>query len=77
MYFRTPLATPRAQGGAGAWWAAVACALLLIGIGVYPGPLMREAERANSGQAASCAKPQSVDLELSITEEKPPLQSAP
>ena len=28
MYFRTPLATPRAQGGAGAWWAAVACALL-------------------------------------------------
>ena len=26
MYFRTPLATPRAEGGAGAWWAAVACA---------------------------------------------------
>ncbi len=39
MYFRTPLATPRAQGGAGAWWAAVACALLLVGVGVYPGPL--------------------------------------
>ena len=41
MYFRTPLATPRAQGGAGAWWAAVACALLVVGIGFYPGPLMR------------------------------------
>ena len=36
MYFRTPLATPRAEGGDGAWWAAVACALLLIGVGVYP-----------------------------------------
>jgi hypothetical protein len=53
MYFRTPLATPRAQGGAGAWWAAVTCALLLIGIGVYPEPLMRVAERAaNSGRSA-------------------------
>ena len=48
MYFRTPLATPRAQGGAGAWWAAVASALLLVGIGVYPGPLMRR----RNGQAA-------------------------
>ncbi len=38
MYFRTPLATPRAEGGAGSWWAAVACALLVIGVGVYPGP---------------------------------------
>jgi hypothetical protein len=47
MYFRTPLATPRAQGGAGAWWAAVACALLVIGIGVYPGPLMLAANRAS------------------------------
>jgi NADH-quinone oxidoreductase subunit N len=53
MYFRTPLATPRAQGGAGAWGAAVACALLLLAIGVYPGPLMCEAERANSEQVAA------------------------
>jgi NADH-quinone oxidoreductase subunit N len=43
MYFRSPLATPRSQRGAGPWCAAVACALLVIGIGVYPGPLMREA----------------------------------
>jgi len=77
MYFRTPLATPRAQRGAGAWWAAVACALLLLGFGVYPGPLMRQAERISSGQAASYAKPQAVDLQLPITKEKPPLQSAP
>ena len=36
MYFRTPLATPRAQGGAGAWWAAVACALLVSASGFIP-----------------------------------------
>ena len=48
MYFRTPLATPRAQGGAGAWWAAVACALLVVGIGLYPGPLMRVANASRA-----------------------------
>lgn len=53
MYFRTPLATPRAQGGLGAWWAAVACALLVVGIGLWPGPLMREAEKTT-------AKPQAA-----------------
>lgn len=47
MYFRTPLATPRAEGGAGAWWAAVACVVLVVAIGVYPGPLMREADDAS------------------------------
>ena len=62
MYFRTPLATPRAEGGAGAWWAAVACALLVVGIGVYPGPLMRESTRAVPDR---------------IVESTPPPQSAP
>ncbi|MEN6558222.1 MAG: NADH-quinone oxidoreductase subunit N [Thermoguttaceae bacterium] len=38
MYFRTPLATPRAEGGRGALWIAVGCALLTIAIGVWPGP---------------------------------------
>lgn len=40
MYFRTPLATPRAQGGAGAWWAAVLCAVLVVAMGVSPGAWM-------------------------------------
>jgi NADH-quinone oxidoreductase subunit N len=43
MYFRTPLGTPRAEGGAGAWWAAIACALLVVAVGIYPRPLIREA----------------------------------
>lgn len=40
MYFRAPLATPRAQGGMGAWWAAVLCGLLVVTIGnvFYPAP---------------------------------------
>jgi len=48
MYFRTPLATPRARGGTGAWCTAVACALLVIGLGVYPGPLVRESNCASA-----------------------------
>jgi NADH-quinone oxidoreductase subunit N len=78
IYFRTPLATPRAQGGAGAWCAAVACALLLVAAGVYPGPLMRLAERASSGQAAVVpVNSESLDSPTATTKEKPPLQSAP
>ncbi len=46
MYFRTPLATPRAQGGLGPWSAAVLCALLVVAIGVYPGPLIKKAAEA-------------------------------
>jgi NADH-quinone oxidoreductase subunit N len=61
MCFRTPLATPRAQGGAGAWWAAITCALLLVGVGVYFGPLMRRAERASNEQVNILrAKPQAM-----------------
>ncbi|MBN1393541.1 MAG: NADH-quinone oxidoreductase subunit N [Pirellulales bacterium] len=41
MYFRIPLATPPADGGRGAWFAAVACAAVVVGAGFYPGPLMR------------------------------------
>jgi NADH-quinone oxidoreductase subunit N len=63
MYFRTPLASPRAQGGTGAWWAGVACALLLLGVGVYPGALMREAERVGQRPSAMnrAGKPQAAN----------------
>jgi NADH-quinone oxidoreductase subunit N len=37
MYFRTPLVTPRAEGGRGAWAAAVSCAVIVVVVGVYPG----------------------------------------
>ncbi len=51
MYFRDPLATHRAEGGLGAWMAAVACALFTIMLGIYmlgfyPGPLLRASNQA-------------------------------
>ena len=49
MYFRAPLATPRAQGGMGAWWAAVLCALLVVSIGnvFYPAPVIQETNQTS------------------------------
>jgi NADH-quinone oxidoreductase subunit N len=46
MYFRSPLGKPRAEGGSGAFLAAVLCCLLTIGLGLYPRPLLRESNRA-------------------------------
>jgi len=40
MYFRTPLATPRAEGGAAAGLVAVTCAALVLAIGLYGRPLL-------------------------------------
>lgn len=64
MYFRAPLATPRAQGGAGAWWTAVACALFVLAVGVYPSALMNQAEKVSSRPSVSDAdaRPQAGDL---------------
>jgi NADH-quinone oxidoreductase subunit N len=52
MYFRTPLATPKAEGGAGPLAAAVAAAVLVVAIGILPRPLAGESNRASpSGHA--------------------------
>lgn len=50
MYFRTPLAAPKAQGGAGKWCAVVACAVLTIALGLMPRPLLNESNRAGARQ---------------------------
>ncbi len=49
MYFRLPLTAPKAQGGRGAWAAAIVCAAAVVLIGLIPGPLIREAHRAAGG----------------------------
>lgn len=46
MYFRKSLARPAGQGGAGAAWAVLVCAVLVLGIGCFPGPLMEFSRRA-------------------------------
>lgn len=61
MYFRLPLAAPRPGGGAGAWSATVLCAVLTVLIGVWPGPLFRESDRA--GQSAVADSPGRTEAE--------------
>ncbi len=41
MYFREPLAAPRAEGGRGSYIAALLCSLVVLVLGFYPGPLMK------------------------------------
>jgi len=41
MYFREPLTTLRAEGGAGAYVAALLCSLVVLVLFFYPGPLMK------------------------------------
>ena len=48
MYFREPLAVPRAEGGAGAYLAALVCAAAVLVFGFYPPPLMRECLKAGA-----------------------------
>jgi NADH-quinone oxidoreductase subunit N len=42
MYFREPLAVRRAEGGAGAYLAALLCTLTVLALFFYPAPLMKE-----------------------------------
>jgi NADH-quinone oxidoreductase subunit N len=47
MYFRPPLAVPAAQGGMGAAMAMFACAVLVVGTGLDPGPWQEGARRVS------------------------------
>jgi NADH-quinone oxidoreductase subunit N len=47
MYFRTPLATPRAEGGNGSALVTALCAVLVVLLGMYTGPLVRQAMQAS------------------------------
>lgn len=58
MYFREPLATLRPAGGYAARWAAIACALVVIGFGLFPYPLIRAADWAAQPRPAVTVAPQ-------------------
>lgn len=47
MYFRTPLGTPRAEGGPGPWLVMTTCTVLVIALGLYSGPLARRSTEAS------------------------------
>lgn len=66
MYFREPINVPRARGGPGAWLAAVASALLILGATVFGGRLIDRANTASQAVRAISQPPvelQTADLE--------------
>lgn len=57
MYFRPPLARPAGRGGSGAAWAVAVCAVLVVGIGCYPGPAVEQATRASQSARIAPSRP--------------------
>lgn len=57
MYFRRSLTRPAGQGGAGAAWAMTVCAVLVVGIGCFPGPLMEVTRQAGLAARATFVVP--------------------
>jgi NADH-quinone oxidoreductase subunit N len=58
MYFRPASGTLPAEGGPAPWLAAMACALAVLAVGVYPGPLMRVSTAASPAAVGSGRSPQ-------------------
>ncbi len=61
MYFREPLAVQRAEGGRGAYLAALVCGLAVLVLGFYPGPLMKQCMQAGSRAQDSLETHQDAD----------------
>ena len=57
MYFRSSINVPDARGGWGAAAATLVCALLVIGAGLWPSPLIDQANRAGEAVTATFGKP--------------------
>jgi NADH-quinone oxidoreductase subunit N len=57
MYFRPSLATPRGKGGMGAAIAAGGCAMLVVLVGAFPGPLTARSGEASQAARVSTAAP--------------------
>jgi NADH-quinone oxidoreductase subunit N len=57
IYFRPATARPEARGGAGAAWAMATCALVVLGVGCYPGPAIERANRASRSAQATYQGP--------------------
>jgi NADH-quinone oxidoreductase subunit N len=57
MYFRSPMAPVKAQGGWGAGLAMLASAVLVLILGCYPVPLVRSATSASASSRAFVGQP--------------------
>jgi NADH-quinone oxidoreductase subunit N len=58
MYFREPLATPRAEGGPGARLAAMLCTVVVLVLFFYPGPLMKACAEAGKREQGAWSRKQ-------------------
>lgn len=61
MYFRTSRTVPRGEGGAAAALAAALCAVALVAIGLFPGPLVRASNRASIAAQESVMQPRAAE----------------
>lgn len=57
MYFRPATVRLAARGGSGAGWATAACAVLVVGIGFFPGPLVERSNRASQAARNTLISP--------------------
>ncbi len=57
MYFRAPQTSPAGGGGSGAAWAMAVCAVLVVGLGCYPGPSLEQANSASQATRATYTPP--------------------
>lgn len=66
IYFRPSVSVPDAKGGSGPGWATAFCALLVLGIGCYPGPSIEYAKSASRAARASVLRPPAVQTGQAI-----------
>ena len=57
MYFRPALRSARSARRQRRGWAMALCALLVLGIGCYPGPSIEQAKRASRAARAAWIQP--------------------
>ncbi|MEX2121983.1 MAG: NADH-quinone oxidoreductase subunit N [Pirellulales bacterium] len=67
MYFRAPIAVPRAEGGWGAATAMLLCSVAVVAIGLYPGPLVGSSQRASQAVQKAEAKRQKDESEQAVS----------
>ena len=72
MYFRTPLATPKSEGGVGPRCAVAVCVVLTLLIGVWPGPLWSESHKASPNAIGPTAIDPSVTYTKVATAQNAP-----
>jgi NADH-quinone oxidoreductase subunit N len=74
MYFRAPVTTVKAEGGPGTWLAMVLSTLLVLAVGLFPGPAMTTADQA--GRTVQRPEPPieaDQKIEVPVDEPPPPL----